>query len=92
MKILLVDWFRRFRDRRAAIKLAVTYFEKTKMLTAHPRISKVIADEDGDYIVRVCYGHKKPPHRAWINVNVPKSTIKEVSFGSVRQYGERPRT
>jgi hypothetical protein len=91
MKYPLVDWFRRFRDRRAAIKMAVMYFEKTKILKAHSRISKVIAEEDGGYIVRVCYGHKKPPHRAWFNVNVPKSTIEEVSFGSVRQYGERPR-
>jgi hypothetical protein len=50
MKNPLVDWFLRFRDRRAAIKMAVTYFEKTKMLKAHSRISKVIAEEDGGSI------------------------------------------
>jgi hypothetical protein len=86
----LVDWFRSFRSRRAAIKMAVVYFEKTKMLKAHRRNSKVIAEEDGGYTVRVCYGHTKLPRRAWIIVNVPKSTIKEVSFNSVRQYGEGP--
>jgi hypothetical protein len=84
----LAKWFGRLRHRRAAISMAVMYFEKTKMLKAHRRISKVIAEEDGGYIVRVCFGHTKPRRRAWITVNVPKSTIKEVSFNSVRQYGE----
>lgn len=84
----LAKWFGRLRQRRSATSMAVEYFEKTKMLKAHKRISKVIAEDDGGYIVRVCFGHTKPPGRARITVNVPKSTIKEVPFNSVRQYGE----
>lgn len=88
MRNPLADWLQRIRVRRSAIRMAVEYFEKTNGLTAHRRNSKVIAEEDGDQIVRVCYGHIRPSRRTWITVNVPKSTIKEVSFNSVRQYGE----
>ena len=85
----LRNLLRRFRDQRAAIDTAATYFEKTKMLTAHRITTKVVAEDDGGYVVRICYGHTKPLLQAWIIVNILKSTIKELSFHSVRQYGER---
>jgi hypothetical protein len=84
----LANWFQRFRARRSSIAMAVAYFEKTRMLKADRRLSKVIAAEDGGYIVRVCYGHTSSIRRTWITVNVSKSTIKEVSLNSVRHYGE----
>jgi hypothetical protein len=88
MKNPFAGWIQRFRSRRSAITMAVEFFEKTKMRRAHRKNSKVIAEEDGGYIVRVCYGDTRVPRRAWITVNVPKSTIKEISFNSVRRYGE----
>jgi hypothetical protein len=76
--------------RREAVKAAVKHFQATNGLPARSSISKVIAQEEDSYVVRVCYGRAKPPRRAWYMVRPEEPLVIELPFEQVEQYGERP--
>jgi len=88
MIMRFLAWFRNIPQRRAAVASAVNHFESTKSTPAHRGISSVIAKAPEGYVVRVCYGHIKPPGRAWFLVSAEGSIIAELSFDQVKQHGE----
>ncbi|WP_218932181.1 hypothetical protein [Adhaeretor mobilis] len=52
-------------------------------------MAKVIATTDDGFIVRLCFGHTKPPSRAYFKIH-ESGAVDELEFEQVRQYGERP--
>jgi len=89
----MLTWIRRKlenrRQNREALRAAVRHFEETGRCDACPGISCVLHSDASSFIVRVYYGHTKPPHRVWFRVSRDLTRIQELSFDDVRQYGER---
>jgi hypothetical protein len=84
----MFNFLKRRQKRKAAIQAAVQHFDPGASKQVARRMSAVIAEPDGGYVVRVCYGNTIPPHRAWFIVG-PDSFIAPLTFDEVRQYGER---
>jgi hypothetical protein len=82
------DWQSRQRCNRAAVDAAVQHFERTTGQKAHARISSVLAEEAGQFVVRVCYRDVKPPGRVWYRIGENNSVIAELSFEEATRLGE----
>src|SRR5258708_4801485 len=77
------------RERARAIDAAIRRFESVSDRSAHRGISSVLRSDDLGFVVRVCYGHIKPPGRAWFRVLRDTAKVQELSFDDVRLYRDR---
>ena len=75
-----------------AVAVAVRHFESSTGQSAHTGTGtgKVIGQEERGLAVRVCYGHRRPPQRAWYLVGSEGAVIAELSLDEVSRFGERP--
>jgi hypothetical protein len=78
------------REKAEAIGAAIRRFESAPDRSAHRGISSVLHSDELGFVVRVCYGHTRPPGRAWFRVSRGAADVQELSFDEVRQYGEKP--
>jgi len=89
----MIGWIRntlaeRRRGRQAVARAAVA-FESKHGQSPHVGISTTIHQDGARCIVRVCYGHVKPPCRAFFVVP-DEGEIEELQFEDVTQFGECP--
>lgn len=80
-------FFKRQHTRREARSAALEFFRTSEGEKPHEGISKAIYFDANGVVVRVCYGHKKPPSRMWFRVS--ELGISKLSFSDVEKYGER---
>ena len=79
----------RRRRSRAAITAAIRHLEATTGEHGHAGISAVIGEHAGGAVVRVCYGHTRPPQRVWYVVAANGSVVAELSLAEAAGFGER---
>jgi hypothetical protein len=84
----LFRWLALRKAHRDAVAAAVVHFERVRGMKAHAGICGVIAEEPNSYVVRVCYGHAKPPSRAWYRIGCDGEVSSELTFDEVQQFGE----
>ena len=76
---------------KAAVERAFQYFTevygKKQRMSSH--WNRVIGEEEGACIVRICYGHTLPPRRAFFRISPDLDNLEELPFRAVVKYGER---
>lgn len=72
-----------------AIRRAREHFVEQYGKDDHRSWARVIAAVDGGFVLRLCYGHTKPPRRAYFRID-GDGNVSEMEFAEVRKYGERP--
>jgi hypothetical protein len=82
-------WLHARQRRQSAVKAAISHFEAATGNHAHSGLCEVIGEKDGNFIVRVCFGHIKPPRRKWYLIGQDYTVIAELSFDEVKPFGER---
>lgn len=87
MKKWLQHRIKKSSRKREALKRATEVFELEKNESSHQGLSSIIDYNEIRCIVRICYGHTKPPRRAFYSVPL-EGKIKELNFNEVTQYGE----
>ena len=82
-------WLQHRCGQRSAVEAAVRHFDATTGKHAHPGISGVIGEREGNFVVRICYGNTKPPGRTWYVVGSDGSVIEELSFEEAKRFDEK---
>jgi hypothetical protein len=76
--------------RREAAAVAIRCFEAQTGGRGDPRTTYVIHEDAAGYVVRVCHGDARPPHRAWVWVAADFAHSRVLTFAEVEPLGERP--
>ena len=86
----LKSWRERRRSERAALSAAIEAFQQESSERPSSALSSVVAEDDTQFIVQVCFGRTRPPGRAWFSVARADLSARALTQEQVGEFYDVP--
>jgi hypothetical protein len=74
----------------SVLDAAIAHFKTMDNSFVVRSMSGIWEETDNGYVVRICYGNRRPPRRAWFFVSSDAKSVVRMSDEVAKPYNQRP--
>ena len=75
----------------SVLEAAIAHFKTTDNRVVLRRMSGIWEETDNGYVVRICYGSRRPPRSAWFFVSSDAKSVVRISDEEAKPYNKGTR-